>query len=275
MITLSLCDSSPDLDYQVRWCLLKLAEMTIRPAEEALPKVTIHLPPTPVSEAPPMLPAPIPKVRVIPKLPIKPPVVSLGTPVAKASPALPKIKLGSSINTPKAQQSSQAQIKTEPSKRHVGFDRQTAHAHVDKKKKDKVLPKGQSGGLSNHDLRACRTALKKLLAYKNSILFRQPVDPIRDRAPKYVTCPNRVALRITIFDSYFDVIKNPIDLSTMNAKLEAGMYNSLAQFEADFRLMIENAKVYNPAGAFAYNEALALDLFFQKGEYISHIWDSL
>ncbi|KZS93535.1 hypothetical protein SISNIDRAFT_441399 [Sistotremastrum niveocremeum HHB9708] len=236
---------SPNLDYQVRWCLLKLAEMTIRPAEEALPKVTIHLPPTPVSEAPPILPAPIPKVRVAPKLPIKPPATPLATSAAKASPAFPKIKLGSSINAPKAQAPPQAQIKTELPKRHAGLDRPSQNP--DKKKKDKILPKGQSGGLSNRDLRACRTALKKLMAYSHSILFRQPVDPIRDRAP-----------------NYFDVIKNPMDLSTMNAKLEAGLYNSLAQFEADFRLMIENAKTYNPAGAFAYNEALALDSFFNK-----------
>lgn len=186
-ITLSWCYRSSELDYQVRWCLLKLAEMTIRPAEETLPKVTIHLPPTPVSEAPPMLPAPIPKVRVAPKLPVKPPTVPLATPVAKAAPALPKIRFGSLINTPKVQ-TSQIQAKTESAKRHVGFDRQTDHAG--QKKKEKVLPKGQSGGLSNHDLRALRTALKKLMAYKHSILFRQPVDPIRDRAPKSFTCPD-------------------------------------------------------------------------------------
>lgn len=77
-----------------------------------------------------------------------------------------------------------------------------------------------------------------------------------------------------IYRSYFDVIKNPMDLSTVNAKVEAGMYKTLAQFEADMRLMINNAKTYNPAGAFAYNEALALDSFFEKGNRVPYILET-
>jgi transcription initiation factor TFIID subunit 2 len=64
--------------------------------------------------------------------------------------------------------------------------------------------------------------------------------------------------------SYFEIIKNPMDVSTMNAKLEAGMYKERFAFEADFRLMIRNAKTYNMPGTFAYNEALALESVFDK-----------
>ncbi|KAG8887222.1 hypothetical protein FRB99_004303, partial [Tulasnella sp. 403] len=97
------------------------------------------------------------------------------------------------------------------------------------------------------DLRMCRNTMKKLLGYKHSLLFRQPVDPVRDRAP-----------------GYFELIKNPMDLSTMGAKLEAGAYPDRFAFENDFRLMIKNAQMYNAPGTYAYNESRALDDFFEK-----------
>lgn len=52
----------------------------------------------------------------------------------------------------------------------------------------------------------------------------------------------------------------------MGAKLKAGMYKSLAAFEADFRLMVNNCKQYNADGTYAFNEAVALEQFFDKRE---------
>jgi transcription initiation factor TFIID subunit 2 len=70
---------------------------------------------------------------------------------------------------------------------------------------------------------------------------------------------------LTTGHSYFDVIKEPMDLSTMSAKLEAGQYKDLGAFELDFVLMISNCKHYNADGTYAFNEAIALDNFFRKG----------
>lgn len=56
------------------------------------------------------------------------------------------------------------------------------------------VPKAQSGGMSLNDLRASRSALKKLNMYKHAVLFLQPVDPVRDHAPKFVA-------RVLIFAS--------------------------------------------------------------------------
>ena len=66
--------------------------------------------------------------------------------------------------------------------------------------------------------------------------------------------------------SYFEVIKNPMDLSTMSAKLEEGMYKDRFAFEGDFSLMISNAKRYNVAGSYAYTEAIAIETLFEKRE---------
>ena len=64
-----------------------------------------------------------------------------------------------------------------------------------------------------------------------------------------------------------------MDISAMNAKLEAGMYKERFAFEADFRLMIRNAKTYNMPGTFAYNETLALESVFDKSMF--HAWPEI
>jgi len=52
----------------------------------------------------------------------------------------------------------------------------------------------------------------------------------------------------------------------MSAKLDAGMYKDRFAFEADFALMISNAKQYNVAGSYAHNEAIAMETLFEKRE---------
>jgi transcription initiation factor TFIID subunit 2 len=53
-------------------------------------------------------------------------------------------------------------------------------------KTDKAVVKAQTGGMSPYDLRACRNALKKLTTNPHAVVFLQPVDPVRDAAPKCV-----------------------------------------------------------------------------------------
>ncbi|OCH90063.1 hypothetical protein OBBRIDRAFT_793679 [Obba rivulosa] len=236
---------APDTDNEVRWCLLKLADLLIRGAEEAPPKVTIHLPPTPVAEVPPSLP--LPHVKLPPKpqrslksggLPAKSPLSPFVVP--------PKLKLPPS--------SSQGDV--------LAKTPDTAHPLDGRDKKRDVIPvppppkvpkkvpekkKAQTSGMSINDIRACRSALKKLQMNRHAAVFLQPVDPVRDRAP-----------------SYFDTIKNPMDLSTMGAKLESGQYKERLDFKADFHLMINNAKTYNVPGSFVHNDAIALESFFEK-----------
>ena len=55
----------------------------------------------------------------------------------------------------------------------------------------------------------------------------------------------------------------------MNAKLEQGQYKDRFEFEADFRLMVSNAKTYNVAGSFVHSETLALESFFEASAYFT------
>ena len=49
-------------------------------------------------------------------------------------------------------------------------------------------------------------------------------------------------------DGYFEVIKSPIDYSTIQSKLEGGAYGDdpAAAFAADVRLLVSNAVTYSP-----------------------------
>lgn len=61
-----------------------------------------------------------------------------------------------------------------------------------------------------------------------SLPFRQPVDP--------------QALGIP---DYFDIVKKPMDLSTIKRKLDTGQYSDPWQYVDDVWMMFENAWLYN------------------------------
>lgn len=51
---------------------------------------------------------------------------------------------------------------------------------------------------------------------------------------------------------YMEVVKHPMDLSTMRLKLQSGLYFSLGDMESDFNLMIKNCLDYNNRDTFYY-----------------------
>nr|CAD7594410.1 unnamed protein product [Timema genevievae] len=57
---------------------------------------------------------------------------------------------------------------------------------------------------------------------------------------------------------YADVVKHPMDLSTMRIKLENNKYTKLAEFEDDFNLMINNCLTYNSKDTVFYKSAIRM-----------------
>ncbi|KAI6131075.1 hypothetical protein EDD16DRAFT_1822597 [Pisolithus croceorrhizus] len=109
-------------------------------------------------------------------------------------------------------------------------------AKAEKKSKLKSFTASQDGevkkALRPVKLKPLREVLSKLIVQIKKFVccgkddyafFIHPVDP--DKVPGYT-----------------DVIKNPMDFGTMNAK-------------TDFRLVINNAKIFNPPGSIYYSEA--------------------
>ena len=177
----------PEIDHVVRWCILKLADLLIRPVDETPPSVKIHIPSTPVTDIAPQLPA----VKAPPKIPrviksggppSKSPLITFNPPTKLKMPPPDIVSPRVVPPTPLAEIGKKAVVFATP---EVPLKAATPKGRLAKPStKPAHVPKAQSGGMHLNDLRASRNALKKLKANKHAALFIQPVDPIRDHAPK-------------------------------------------------------------------------------------------
>ncbi|KAG9119851.1 hypothetical protein FRC07_004918, partial [Ceratobasidium sp. 392] len=279
---------APDVDHEVRWCMLKLADLIYRPAEEPPVKLKIHLPMTPVTEMPPSLPTPsaasglpkkpqfafAPASTPAPASTLPPPVRQTPTSLKLSLPsALPKLKFVGSGSprmsatplpplVPPAAPSPLA-FESTPGKNGIPLpdlpsvpapapaplpEPEPESATIPLPRPKKIKPSATPGapqGMNKTSHAHCKAVLNTLNRNPHANVFRLPVDPVRDLAP-----------------NYFDIIKHPMDLSTMKAKLDNKGYRDRAGFEADFKLMIQNAKTYNAPKSFVYGEALALEKAF-------------
>ena len=70
-----------------------------------------------------------------------------------------------------------------------------------------------------------------------------PVDPVALNIPHYR-----------------QIVKQPMDLTTMSQKLKSGQYGTASEFKKDFDLMIKNCLIFNPTG----NPVRDLGIQFQR-----------
>lgn len=104
------------------------------------------------------------------------------------------------------------------------------------------------------ELKFCEHVLTELKGPKYSKLnhiFLQPVDPVALNIPHYR-----------------QVVKHPMDLSTMTQKLKQGQYGKAAEFKKDFDLMINNCLIFNPHG----NPVHDMGIEFQRAFQV--LWNS-
>lgn len=64
---------------------------------------------------------------------------------------------------------------------------------------------------------------------------------------------------------YYDVIKKPVDLTTIRQRLDSSSYLNRAEFEQDFLQMIWNAYVFNPPHTQVFRSAMELHAAFVIG----------
>ena len=104
------------------------------------------------------------------------------------------------------------------------------------------------------ELKFCEHVLKEMRSTKYNHLnhvFLLPVDPVALNIPHY-----------------HQVVKNPMDLSTMGDKLKQGQYSTAVEFKKDFDLMIKNCLTFNPTG----NPVRDLGIQFQRE--LETLWSS-
>ena len=88
------------------------------------------------------------------------------------------------------------------------------------------------------------TLLNMIILSKDATAFLRPVDPIIDHAPEYR-----------------EIIKNPMDLSTMRGKANRNEYQSFNKFLEDLNCIIRNAITYNSIVTHPVHKA-AIDLSY-------------
>ncbi|XP_062853895.1 nucleosome-remodeling factor subunit BPTF-like isoform X2 [Trichomycterus rosablanca] len=97
--------------------------------------------------------------------------------------------------------------------------------------------------LTEKDYEGLRRILRSLQAHKMAWPFLDPVDP--EDAP-----------------DYYRVIKEPMDLSTMEERLLNHHYSKLTEYVADMTKIFDNCRYYNPSDSSFYQCAEVLETFF-------------
>ncbi|XP_041077754.1 nucleosome-remodeling factor subunit BPTF-like isoform X3 [Polyodon spathula] len=97
--------------------------------------------------------------------------------------------------------------------------------------------------LTDKDYEGLRRVLRSLQAHKMAWPFLEPVDP--NDAP-----------------DYYGLIKEPMDLATMEDKIQKRYYNKLTEFVADMTKIFDNCRYYNPSDSPFYQCAEVLESFF-------------
>lgn len=102
---------------------------------------------------------------------------------------------------------------------------------VDEKEREK-LKENADNSLLYFDTweKQAKKLINMLWKVKGAYLFHKPVDPIELGIP-----------------DYFQIIKNPMDFSTIKKKLTNNLYTNFKQFTEDIKLTFDNCYLYNGA----------------------------
>ncbi|KAI8088285.1 hypothetical protein BDF21DRAFT_491340 [Thamnidium elegans] len=98
------------------------------------------------------------------------------------------------------------------------------------------------------------TILERL--YKDILQFKDPEDDEYELSTLFLELPSK-----KMYPDYYQVIKNPIALEDMKAKIDAKQYSTMSQFKADIDLMVANAKKYNVKDSQVYGDAIKIQKF--------------
>lgn len=111
--------------------------------------------------------------------------------------------------------------------------------------KKPILP-AKATNRSGQIMNDCKKLISSLMSQNDSWVFNKSVDPVELKLP-----------------DYFDIIKHPMDLGTIQTKLSSGAYSSPHEFMFDVRLTFSNAMTYNLPGNPVHNMAIRMSNFFE------------
>ena len=97
----------------------------------------------------------------------------------------------------------------------------------------------------------CRLLLDHLLAYQT--------DDERQLAQVFIRLPGQKQLPL-----YYQIISEPMDFQRMRRKIDTFRYSSLEEFDADMKLLVENAQTFNCDTSVIYSDSILLDKIYQE-----------
>jgi bromodomain-containing protein 8 len=83
--------------------------------------------------------------------------------------------------------------------------------------------------------------------HRNGTIFQNPIKP--SEAP-----------------DYHEIVKRPMDLKTMKARIKSGAIASSLEFQRDIFLMFANSMMYNPPKS---------DIYHMAEEVRMHVWSEM
>lgn len=86
-----------------------------------------------------------------------------------------------------------------------------------------------------------------------------------------ISWPFLYPVRLEDAPDYLVVIKNPIDLSTIEKKLQSGIYKTRESFISDLQLMVDNCRAYNHPSTVYYAAAYELEQKYLKPSNIRFV----
>lgn len=109
------------------------------------------------------------------------------------------------------------------------------------------IPAGGESGITKLQHKFIAKSLTSLKRVADSRYYREPVDVVKMNIP-----------------TYYNVITQPMDLSTMEKKLKANEYSSPQAVADDFALMAQNAKTFNGPDHLVTQMGQRLEATFKK-----------
>lgn len=110
-----------------------------------------------------------------------------------------------------------------------------------------VAPEADGDRLTKMQHRFLVKSITSLRRMQDSRFYREPVDIVKMNIPQY-----------------FDIVKHPMDLGTIERKLKGEQYPTVQALVDDFNLMVQNAILFNGAQHLVAQEGLRLKMTFDK-----------
>lgn len=106
----------------------------------------------------------------------------------------------------------------------------------------------------------------KLLSVLDALEESADMDG-RSRSALFITLPSK-----RFYPDYYQIIKKPIDLTTIRKRVKRGIYQTIDEFQDDITLLFNNARTYNIEGSQVYTDAifLAVSIIFSIFFFISY-----